>query len=117
MQEIVAAAAKKERERVATEIIEAQTKVVTASCNSAAAYTNLIMLGGYAGYFGLWQLTREHLSKTQALWVALLILISLLTFIAFEVIKIFLSRERYSRRPRYFSHPKYYPIPKRSSPP
>lgn len=44
------------------------------------------MLGGYAGFFALWQLTREHLTKGQILWSALLILISL-SFVMFEVYK------------------------------
>ena len=69
------------------EIVEAQISVVTATFNNAAAYTNLIMLAGYAGFFGLWQLTAEYLSKNQKLWSALLILISLLLFVIFEVVK------------------------------
>lgn len=75
------------RRQALDEIVEAQIKVVTATFNSAVAYTNLIMLAGYAGFFGLWQLAAEYLSKNEKLWSALLILVSLLLFVAFEVVK------------------------------
>lgn len=78
---------KRLRQQVANEILEQQIKIVTATYSHAAAYTNLVLLGGYAGFFGLWQLAKDHLSRPQVLWSALLILISLVFFIAFEVTK------------------------------
>ena len=92
LQEMLQAAAKREQARIATEISDTQIKVVTAIFDKAVAYTNLMMVGGYAGFFGLWQLTKDFLSKPQALWAALLMLISLVSFILFEVIKmVFIS--------------------------
>ena len=98
MQQQIEAAAKREQERVAAEIADAQIRVVTAAYSQGAAYTNLIILGGYAGFFGLWQLTGQYLSKQQALWAALLMLTSLCIFILFEVYKMaFVSHQTFAR--------------------
>jgi hypothetical protein len=92
-QEMLRDAAKQEQARVAAAISDTQIKVVTATFDKSVAYTNLMLVGGYAGFFGLWQLTKDYISKPQALWAALLVLISLVSFIIFEVIKmIFITR-------------------------
>jgi len=79
-----------QQEKMANRIAEAQQKLVNVSYDKAATYTTVIIFGGYAGFFGIWQLTKEYLSKDQALWSALLILASLLSFVLFEVIKMIL---------------------------
>ena len=80
--------AEADAERVRHTLIDIQTKIF----DRAAAYTNLIMLGGYAGGFAIWNFTREILGKQAEVWVALLLTISLATFIFFEVFKmIYLS--------------------------
>jgi hypothetical protein len=94
IQEFIRRAAKREQERAAAELAEAQIKVTTASFDKAAAYTNLMLLGGYAGFFGLWQLTKDFLTKPQALWAALLVLASLAAFVLFEVVKMVLVHRR-----------------------
>ena len=80
-------AALHEQRRQATQLADAQVKLMTVLFDKASAYTNLIILGAYAGFFGLWQITKEYLSKPQALWAALLMLISLLFFVVFEIVK------------------------------
>jgi hypothetical protein len=80
-------AALQEQQRQANQLADAQVKLMTVLFDKATAYTNLIILGAYAGFFGLWQITKEYLSKQQALWSALLMLISLLFFVLFEVVK------------------------------
>lgn len=87
LQQLVQQAAEREQERQAAEISDAQLKVVTATFDKAAAYSNLMLLAGYAGFFGLWQLTKDYLSKPQALWSAVLVLFSLAAFVIFEVVK------------------------------
>ena len=57
----------------------------------ATAYTNLIMLGGYAGGFAIWNFTRDHLTATASMWVAIFLLLSLTAFILFEIYKMVLS--------------------------
>jgi hypothetical protein len=80
-------AAEEDQRRNADRIAEAQQKLLTTSFDKAAVYTTVIIFGGYAGFFALWQLTKDYLSKDQALWSALLILVSMLAFILFEVFK------------------------------
>ena len=55
--------------------------------NRAAAYTNIILVGGYAGAFTIWNFTRSQLTPRATIVVALFLSISLVTFIAFEVFK------------------------------
>lgn len=93
LQQLVQQAGEREQERQATEIADAQLKVVTATFDKAAAYSNLMLLGGYAGFFGLWQLTKDYLSKSQALWSALLVLSSLAAFVIFEVVKMVVTHK------------------------
>ncbi len=45
------------------QIFERQKELITHVMGQAMVYTNLIIVGGYASFFGLWSLTREHLSK------------------------------------------------------
>jgi len=87
LSEVVELLARQQREKQAAEMAEAQNKLITLSYDKAAAYTTVIVFGGYAGFFAIWQLSKEHLSKGQALWAALLVLLSLLAFVLFEVIK------------------------------
>lgn len=77
--------AKREQARTAQEVVDAQVKIITATFDKAVAYTNIMIAAGYAGYFGLWQFTKDLLSRQQALWSALLVLVSLVSFILFEV--------------------------------
>ncbi len=83
-----------QQKRQAEEQVEAQIKMLTVIFDRSTAYTNLLLVGAYAGFFGLWQLTREYLSKPQALWSALLVVVSLAFFVIFEVTKmVFIQRD------------------------
>lgn len=88
--EVLRYIAKQQQEKLTSQISEAQLKLLTVSYDKAASYTTVIIFGGYAGIFALWQLSKEFLSKEQALWSALLVLVSLLAFVLFEVIKMIL---------------------------
>lgn len=68
-------------------VVETQIRIIAGSYEKANAYTNLIILAGYAGLFALWQFTRDILSRTQVLTAALLILISIVVFVIFEIYK------------------------------
>lgn len=85
--EVIQHIAKEQQAKVAHQIAEAQLRLITVAYDRAASYTTVIIFGGYAGFFAIWQLSKDYLSKGQALWSALLIMISLLSFILFEVIK------------------------------
>jgi len=90
--------ANEQRQRAASELATAQQKLVATSYDKAAAYTTVIVFGGYAGFFALWQLSKEYLSREQTLWSALLILVSLLSFVLFEVVKMVLVTRDLIRR-------------------
>jgi len=70
---------------------EKQKDLLAETYNRAMAYTNFIMVGGYAGFFALWGLTKEYLSKGQVYWSALFILISIGSFVVFEVFKMIVN--------------------------
>lgn len=64
-------------------LIEIQAKVY----DKAAAYTNLIMIGGYAGAFSTWSATRAQLPARANIVIAFALSISLASFVLFEVYK------------------------------
>ena len=68
-------------------VIEQQKQILAHIYEKAAAYTNLIMVGGYAGLFAVWQFTRHSLSTTVTLFIAVLAMTSLICFVGFEVYK------------------------------
>ena len=68
-------------------VVETQIRIIAGSYEKANAYTNLIILAGYAGLFALWQLTKDNLSRAQTLTSALLMLISIVIFVLFEIYK------------------------------
>jgi len=63
----------------------------------ASAYTSLIMLGGYTGVFTIWNFTRAQLTKNGSASVAILLTISLTTFILFEITKMIFMTKRTQR--------------------
>lgn len=67
------------------DFIEKQKAVVASSYEHAKQYANVIVLGGYAGLFAVWNLTRDSLEKWQILSVGLCSLVSLLIYISFEI--------------------------------
>jgi hypothetical protein len=67
------------------EIVDAQIKVFSAVYEKARTYTNLVIVAGYAGFFGLWSLTREYLAPRSALIAAALMGISIAGFVFFEI--------------------------------
>jgi len=91
-------AAQKKQKEVAQAIIDSQIKIISALYDKAAAYTNLIIIGGYASFFGLWSLTKDYLAKEQVLWSALFMAVSIVSFVFFEIYKmIFTSKNLISR--------------------
>ena len=62
-------------------------KLASTMFDKSKAYANLIIMAGYAGFFGLWSITKDSLTPKQVLWSALFILISLSSFVIFETVK------------------------------
>lgn len=75
------------------DLLEAQKELLSSAYSQAQAYTNLILGAGYAGFFAAWGFTRDQLSPPQILWSALLVTLSLLSFVLFEVYKSFYTSQ------------------------
>ena len=52
-------------------------KIMAALYDKAAAYTNLIIIAGYAAFFAVWGNVKAQLGKREMLYAALFITISL----------------------------------------
>ena len=76
---------------IAQKIIEDQKQMLSTMYDRSHTYNSIILVIGYAGFFGLWTLIRDHISSGQALWGALLISISLIALIFFETYKMIFS--------------------------
>jgi len=75
-----------EKERL-DKLLELEIKFMTATYDKSSAYANLIIISGYASFFGLWSITSKFITRSQSLWVCILILISAIVFVFFEIIK------------------------------
>lgn len=67
------------------EFIQKQKEVVISSYEQAKSYSNIIMMGGYAGLFAIWNFTKSNLELWQSISVGLLALLSVSAFVMFEV--------------------------------
>jgi len=103
LQEALRRAAEKEQKELGERIIEVQIKVISTLYDKSIAYTNIIVVAGYAAFFALWSLTRPYLSRSHALWAALFMLVSAATFVFFEVYKMILTTWSLSTRYTTFS--------------
>ena len=73
------------------EFIAKQKELVTSSYEQAKNYSNIIMLGGYAGLFAIWNFTKNDIEQWQSISVGLLAMISVLSFVLFEIYGIWLQ--------------------------
>ena len=65
--------------------IEKQKEVVRSSYEHGKQYSNIIIFGGYAGLFAVWNFTKDSLSEWQVLATGLFTLLSIFIFIVFEL--------------------------------
>jgi hypothetical protein len=98
LQDVIRQAAEKQQIELGEKIIETQIKILTVSYDKGMAYVNVIVIAGYAAFFGLWTLTKAHLAKDAAIWAALLMLISAATFVFFQVYQmVFIAQSLHSK--------------------
>jgi len=91
-------------EDVATKVKTANIELLSNAYERARAYTNLVILGGYAGAFTIWNFSRPILTDHGLVAVALLLTVSLATFVLFEVFQMyFLTRIFLKHRAVLFS--------------
>ena len=86
IQKILDELVKKNQERERDERVEVLIRVTSAQYDKAMAYTNLIILAGFAGFFAVWSSMKDHLSSMEMFASALCITISLTAFIFWEVL-------------------------------
>jgi hypothetical protein len=78
-------------------------KLVSTLVDKGAAYTNLVILAGYASFFALMPLVKDLLSPGSRRWAGLLMLLSLAAFVGFEIWKMLFMQFAMIRRLRRFS--------------
>lgn len=75
--------------------VEALIKINASLFDKAAAYTNLVIVAGYAVFYTVWSKSEAYLPSTWFVAAALLVTFSALTFICFEVFKLLINRETF----------------------
>ncbi len=78
-------------EGIVKQIIEDQKQILSTLYDRSHTYNSIILVIGYAGFFGLWTLIKDYITDWQALWAAFLISISLVALIFFETYKMIFS--------------------------
>ena len=71
------------------ELLNAQKELLAHSFGHAQAYTSVVLLAGYAGFFAIWSFLKNDLSKVQTFSSGLLIALSLSSYIIWEVYQSF----------------------------
>ena len=71
------------------ELWNAQKELLAHSYGHAQAYTTVVLLAGYAGFFAVWTFLKQDLSKEQVFSSGLLIALSLSSYIIWEVYQAF----------------------------
>jgi hypothetical protein len=71
--------------------IEAIVKIPAGLYEKAVAYTNVIIIAGYAAFFAVWANTKTYLGKRETLWAALLMTVSIIFFVLWETTKMFVT--------------------------
>ncbi|MBL8884308.1 MAG: hypothetical protein JNL45_14785 [Hyphomicrobium sp.] len=87
MNELAKALAESARKGQHAQLVSLYSDLLTATYDKATAYLNVVTLGGYAAFFGLWSLVGGEIAPTLKFWSALLLGISVLLFVGFEVFK------------------------------
>ena len=72
------------------DFIEQQKKIVLSSYEQSKSYSNIIMMGGYAGIFAIWSFTKADLEQWQSMTVGLLAILSVFSFVLFEIYGVWL---------------------------
>lgn len=75
----------KEKSDSLADFFKNQREMITHTYEQSKQYANVIVLGGYAGLFTIWNFTRDHLQSWQALLVGLFILLSFSCYLVFEL--------------------------------
>lgn len=75
-------------DKTAKDTLDFYIRLQSATFDQASRYTNLIVAAGYGAFFGLWSMTKNYLTPTQARLAAVSMLFSATVFVLFEVYKV-----------------------------
>lgn len=78
--------------------VEKQKEVIANSYEHSKQYANVIVIGGYAGIFAVWNFTKDDLERWQTLASGLCVLSSLLIYIIFELYSSWFRSSQMSRQ-------------------
>jgi hypothetical protein len=78
-------------------VLEAISEITSKTYDRAVAYTNLVILAGFAGSFAIWNNVRDHLLLRANIVIAGLLGISLCFFVFFEIFKAVLTARQFMR--------------------
>ncbi len=74
-------------------------KLLAATFDKGSAYTNIVMIAGYASFFGIWSMVKD-LNRPANKMAVLLMLLSVTIFVVFEFVKMFWLGRQQMRRQR-----------------
>ena len=78
-------------EQASEKEVKARTEILTKAFDRSTAYSNVILVAGYAGIFTIWSFTKSQLPDRAIIVIALSLLISLAAFVVFEIVKMLLN--------------------------
>jgi hypothetical protein len=87
------------------QMIDSLIKIVSATYEKAVAYTNVILVAGYASFFALWVSTKPVLPGKPAIAAILLMTFSVTIFVFFELYKMIQHGCFFSRHQRLLADP------------
>lgn len=84
-------------EKQRDETIEIVVKVIAEAFDRSTAYANIIILAGYAGFFATWSFVKDYLTERSTIITALLMVLSVIVFVAWEMFKMILGAKDLNR--------------------
>lgn len=86
-----------EQAESARKIKELLIEVQSAAYGYATTYTTVVIFGAYAALFTVWSHSKEALSESETARVAMLMGISVIAFVGFEVLKMLVTSREFMR--------------------
>ena len=96
---------KRELEVNQRKVVDLMSEIQGKMADKAAAYTNLILIGGYAGIFTIWSNMKATLPLNARVLVAGSVLASLAAFIGFEIYKMIFTAVRFLKNRHFLVNP------------
>ena len=81
-------------------------EILTHAYSKATAYANVVIIAGYAAFFTLWSSMKDKLPDTAMFTTAILMSLSVILFILFEVYKMIASSFYFRRLSKLFEQNK-----------